>query len=231
MKKLFLVFTTSLLSTCAIAQNKFADNASSEKYQAKINVETCSEGLCTGKASIILLDKITGKEIQTFNSKDLDFSLKTHQDPKEGLVELGKYQSPLIFGDFNFDGHEDIAIRNGSNSAYSDPSYDVYVFNSSKSKFVINKELTNLASTNSGMFNIDRKNRQLSVYRKDGCCYNKTTYYKTDRKNGLTEISSVIEDSSIGDYVTVITQKVIDGKTKKTIERFKTKEYYKDDQN
>nr|WP_199157518.1 hypothetical protein [Pedobacter sp. ASV2] len=227
--KLFLVFTTSFLTTCAIAQNKFADNASSERYHAKINVESCNDGLCSGKANIILFDKISGKEIQSFNSKDLDFSLKIHQDPKDGLVELGKYQSPLIFGDFNFDGNEDVAIRNGSNSAYNDPSYDVYTFNSSKGKFVISKELTDLASTNSGMFKIDRKNKQISVYKKDGCCYNKTTNYRIDSKKGLTEASSVIEDSTIGDYVTVITQKYVDGKIKKTIERFKTVEYYKND--
>ncbi|MCZ4245626.1 XAC2610-related protein [Pedobacter punctiformis] len=228
MKKLFLVFATPFLSNCAIAQYKLADHSSSEKYEAKINVENCIDGLCSGKATIILSDKITGKEIQTFRSNDLDFSLKTNQDPKTSTVELGKYQSPLIFGDFNFDGNEDIAIRNGSKSAYNDPSYDVYIFDG-KNKFALDKELTTLASSNSGMFKIDRKSKQLSVYKKDGCCYNKTTNYRLDVKKGLLEVSSVIEDSSIGDYVTVITQKLVDGKTKRTIERFKTKEYYKED--
>lgn len=218
----FLLFVTGY----AKAQFKFLALNSSNQYKAKIFVANCADGACGGRATIILYNKATETELQTFNSVDLDFSLTEKQNANLGWLDLGKYQTPLIFGDFNFDGLEDIAIRNGSNGAYSGPSYDIYL-NSIVSKFILNKELTKLASENLGMFDVDRKLKQLAIHQKDGCCYDKTINYTFEDKKGLIETSSIIEDSSIGDDVTVITQKTVDGKIKKTVQKFKIKDYYK----
>ncbi|RDC55059.1 hypothetical protein DU508_18065 [Pedobacter chinensis] len=206
------------------AQFKFLANNSSNQYKAKIFVADCSDGSCGGKATIILYDQITEKEIQTFHSADLDFGLTEKQNAKIGWLELGKYQSPLIFGDFNFDGAEDIAIRNGSNGSYASPSYDIYL--AKGDNFFLNKELTKLASENLGMFEVNKNLKQITINHKDGCCYHKSINYAIGAKNGLTEVSSVIEDSSIGDDVTVITQKLSNGKIKRTIQKFKKKDYY-----
>lgn len=223
--KNFLFSCAFLLIGCAAqAQYKFLANNSSNAFKAKIFVENCSTGSCDGKATIILYDKITDKELQTFSSKDLDFGLTETQNAKLGWLELGKYQTPLIFGDFNFDGTEDLAIRSGNNGAYASPSYDIYL--SANGKFVLNAELTKLASENLGLFDIDKKNKQVSIHQKDGCCFDKTVNYKFDAKKGLYEDSSVIEDSSIADNVTVITQKLVEGKMKKTVQKFKFKDYY-----
>ncbi|WP_231427083.1 hypothetical protein [Pedobacter sp. Leaf250] len=225
MKKVFL-FLFVLSSFQSMAQFKFLANNSSNQYKAKIFVADCDDDLCGGKATIILYNKISGKELETFRSADLDFSLTEKQDAKIGWLELGKYQSPLIFGDFNFDGQEDMAIRNGSTGAYLSPSYDIYLA-TNNNKFLLNKELTKLASENLGMFEIDKKTKILTTEQKDGCCYHKTINYSFDTKNKLTEVSSMIEDSSVGDIVTVITQKKVSGKMIKTIQRFKTADYYK----
>lgn len=209
----------------AQGQYKFLDNTSSNQYEAKIFVANCENGLCGGKGTIILYDKISGAELQTFNSPDLQFSLTEKQDAKLGWLPLGKYQSPLIFGDFNFDGHEDIAIRNGSKGAYDSPSYNIYTA-ASATKFNIDTRLSELASNNLGMFAVDKKNQRISIMEKSGCCYQKTISYKQDSKKQWFVIESVIEDSSIGDEVVVITQKLINGKMQKTVEKFKTKDYY-----
>jgi len=219
---LFLLFATGY----AKAQFKFLALNSSNQYKAKIFVANCADGSCGGKATIILYDKATDAELQTFNSTDLDFNLNEKQNANIGWLDLGKYQTPLVFGDFNFDGLEDVAVRNGSNGAYKEPSYDVYL-NSTNNKFILNNELTKLASENLGMFDVDRKLKQLAIHQKDGCCYDKTINYMFDSKKGLIEASSVIEDSSIGDDVTVITQKMVDGKVKRTVQKFKIKDYYK----
>ncbi|RZK20725.1 MAG: hypothetical protein EOO86_03400 [Pedobacter sp.] len=225
MKNPFL-FAILFSSFQAAAQFKFLANNCSNQYKAKIFVADCDNGLCGGKSTIILYDKDSDKELETFHSADLDFSLAEKQDARIGWLELGKYQSPLIFGDFNFDGLEDMAIRNGSTGTYMSPSYDVYIANAN-SKFILNKELTKLASENLGMFEVDKKTKQLTIEQKDGCCYHKTINYILDAKNNLTEVSSVIEDSSIGDIVTVITQKKVSGRIIKTVQRFKTADYYK----
>jgi len=222
--KYLLIFIFLISGYSSPAQFKFLANNSSNQYKAKIFVADCNDGSCGGKATIILYDQITEKEIQTFHSADLDFGLTEKQNAKIGWLELGKYQSPLIFGDFNFDGAEDIAIRNGSNGSYASPSYDIYL--SKGGNFFLNKELTKLASENLGMFEVNKNLKQITINQKDGCCYYKSINYATGAKNGLTEVSSVIEDSSIGDDVTVITQKLLNGKVKRTIQKFKKKDYY-----
>ena len=225
MKSLFIFCGILLLFSNSQAQFKFLANNSSDQYKAKIFVDKCEGNACGGKATVIVYDKVTGREIDTFHSEDLDFGLTETQNAKLGWLELGKYQTPLIFGDFNFDGLEDLAIRNGNKGAYSSPSYDIYLA-AAENKFLPNSELTKLASENLGMFDVDKKLKQVSIHQKDGCCFDKTINYKFDAKNVPYEDSSVIEDSSIADIVTVITQKMVDGKVKRTVQKFKMKDYY-----
>ncbi|WP_145860247.1 XAC2610-related protein [Pedobacter suwonensis] len=225
MKSLFIFCGILLLFSSSQAQFKFLANNSSDQYKAKIFVEKCEGNACSGKATIIIYEKVTDRETDIFHSEDLDFGLIATQNAKLGWLELGKYQTPLIFGDFNFDGLEDLAIRNGSNGAYGSPSYDVYL-SSKENKFLKSEELTKLASENLGMFDFDKKRKQIATHQKDGCCFDKTVNYKFNAKNILYEDSSVIEDSSIADIVTVITQKNVDGKIKRTVQKFKMKDYY-----
>lgn len=225
MKNLLIIGASLFISFNATAQFKFLSNNTSDEYNAKLFVANCNNGHCDGKATIALYDKITGDDIQTFHSGDLDFSINEKQDARIGWLDLGKYQSPLIFGDFNFDGREDLAIRNGSKGAYGSASYDVYISDKNR-KFTLDKHLTKLASENLGMFDVDRKKKQISIEQKSGCCYHSTTSYEVNGKKGLKEVSSVIEDSSMGDEVTVITQKLVGGKMQKTVQKFKTKDYY-----
>lgn len=221
----YLTICLLFISVCAQGQYKFIDNTSSGQYEAKIFVANCEKSSCDGKGTIIMYNKISGAEIQTFHSINLEFSLTDKQDAKLGWLPLGKYQSPLIFGDFNFDGFEDIAIRNGSKGSYDSPSYDVYVA-TVNAKFSLDARLTALASQNLGMFALDKKNQWISTEEKNGCCYLKTTRYKQDHKKQWLVVETVIEDSSIGEDVLVITQKLINGKIQKTVEKFKIKDYY-----
>lgn len=223
--KNFFLLTLLFISFQAVGQFKFLANNSSNQYKAKIFVADCDKGLCEGKGTIILYDKISNQELETFSSSNLNFSLIEKQDAKIGWLELGKYQTPLIFGDFNFDGKEDIAIRNGSNGAYMSPSYDIYL--ATNNRFLLSKELTTLASNNLGMFEFNKKTKSISIQQKEDCCFYKTINYSIDSKNRLAEISSVIEDLTIKDVVTVITLKRVNGKMVKTIERFNKEEYYK----
>lgn len=225
MKSLIIFCSILLVASTSKAQFKFLANNSSDQYKAKIFVDKCEGNACGGKATVIIYDKVTDREIDTFHSEDLDFGLTETQNAKLGWLELGKYQTPLIFGDFNFDGLEDLAIRNGNNGAYASPSYQVYL-TSKENKFLLNNELTKLASENLGMFDVDKKTKQIAIHQKDGCCFDKTINYKFDAKNLPYEDSSVIEDSSIADIVTVITQKIVDGKIKRTVQKFKMKDYY-----
>jgi len=226
MKKILILILFPLLYTASFAQYKFLAPNASNQYDAKVFVNDYNKNICSGKGTVIIYDKATNREVQSFHSENLIFTLNEKQKGELGWLELGKYQSPMIFGDFNFDGNEDIAIRNGTNPKNNSAAYDIYLFNSANN-FVLDPQLTKLASTNMGMFLTDKVNKQVSIEEETGCCIHKTIHFQKNDKEQWAEVSSVIEDLSVTDYVTVITQTLIDGKIKRTVEKFKTKDYYK----
>ena len=99
--------------------------------------------------------------MQKFVSDDLDFDLSDDLKPSANIIELYGEQSPLIFDDFNFDGTEDIAIRNGNEGPYGGPTYDVYVYNKTRKHFVFSSDLSALTHENLGMFHVDHDNKRI----------------------------------------------------------------------
>lgn len=134
----------------------------------------------------------------------------------------------MIFDDFNFDGSEDLAIRNGNQSGYGGPSYDVYVYNSTRKQFVLSNELTALAYENLGMFQTDHKRKRIITFAKSGCCWHITTEYTVVPKKGLQKVYEMEEDAMDGEYVTVTTRNLINNKWASQSKKYKIKDYYKE---
>lgn len=217
-----------LLGTTVFAQQQFELKDASKNYDVKINVENCGKEECQGKASIELFDKKTSKKFQTLTSENLNFYLNEDQKPTANIIQLYDEQSPLIFDDFNFDGTEDIAIRNGNESGYGGPSYDVYVFNITKKQFVLSEELTGLAHDNLGMFNTDSERKRLITYSKSGCCWHITTEYSVLPQRGLFKVYELEEDATGGEKVKVIKREFIDDKWITNTKEYPVNEYYKE---
>ncbi len=213
--------------------HEFTINDGSVHYIAKLYVSHCDAGQCQGEGRVQLFDKANQRFVQTFRSDNLNFFLTAEQQPTVNIVQLYNEQSPLIFEDFNFDGSEDLAIRNGNNSGYGGPSYDVYVFNQSRGQFVPSKELTALAYENLGMFQTDPVRKRLTTFTKSGCCWHETTEYAVVPKRGLVATKILTEDatSSDGRYVYVTTQtrsNGVNGKMVRKTKRYKMADYYPD---
>lgn len=217
-----------LLGTVVFAQNQFELKDASKNFDVKMNVEHCAEDECQGKATIELLDKKTSKIFQTLTSDNLNFYLNKDQKPTANIIQLYNEQSPLIFDDFNFDGTEDMAIRNGNESSYGGPSYDVYVFNITKKQLVLSEELTVLAHENLGMFNTDSERKRLITYSKSGCCWHLTTEYSVFSQRGLFKVYELEEDATGGEKVKVTRKEFIDDKWTTHIKTYPINEYYKD---
>ena len=217
-----------LLGTTVFAQNQFELKDASKNYDVKINVENCDKEECQGKATIELLDKKTSKKFQTLISDNLNFYLNEDQKPTVNIIQLYNEQSPLIFDDFNFDGTEDIAIRNGNESGYGGPSYDVYVFNITKKQFVPSEELTALAHDNLGMFNTDSERKRLITYSKSGCCWHITTEYSVLPQRGLFKVYELEEAATGGEKVIVTKSEFINDKWIKNVKTYPINVYYKD---
>ena len=75
MRSLIIFCSILLIASTSKAHFKFLANNSSEQYKAKIFVDKCEGNACSGKATVIVYDKITNREIDTFHSEDLDLSL------------------------------------------------------------------------------------------------------------------------------------------------------------
>jgi len=218
----------ALLGAAVFGQNHFELNDTSNNYNIKIDVQNCENNECSGKASIELFDKKNSKKFQTLTSDNLNFYLNEDQKPTANIIQLYNEQSPLIFDDFNFDGTEDIAIRNGNESGYGGPSYDVYVFNITKKQFVPSEELTTLAHENLGMFNTDSERKRLITYSKSGCCWHLTTEYTVLPQRGLFKVYELEEDATGGETVKVTKKEFIDDKWITNIKTYPISEYYKE---
>ncbi|MBT2620483.1 hypothetical protein [Chryseobacterium sp. ISL-6] len=211
-------------------QHHFELKTGSNHYDAVITVNDCDAEKCSGSGIVELKDKKTLRTIQTLTSDDLYFYLNKDQQPSVNVIQLYDEQSPLIFEDFNFDGSEDIAIRNGNESSYGGSSYDVYVYNSTKKQFVISDELTTLAFENLGMFQTDPKRKRLITFSKSGCCWHLTTEYQVIPKKGLDKVYELEEDAMGGEeFVKVTKRQKINNKWIVKSKKYPIKQYYKED--
>lgn len=175
MKKLFLFVL--LLSVPALAQVKFEKGNASRNYNARIEVERCAEDTCGGRLKIELFKKASAKPFQIINLEDSEFAIE--EAKLNNAKRRYDYQSIIFFEDYNFDGVEDLSIRDGNNGAYSGPSYQIYLFSPQRGKFVHSAAFTRLAQSEYlGMFEVDKKKRVVRVASKGGCCMHRTEEFR-----------------------------------------------------
>ncbi|MBS1795280.1 MAG: hypothetical protein JSS81_15595 [Acidobacteria bacterium] len=212
------------------AQKTFLLTKASKTYDLKVTIEKCEDDTCEGPATVYLLRKGDEKAFQTIRMENLFLELGTDQKPTANLIELyGENNSGVIFEDYNFDGIEDLALRNGNFGNYGGPSYDVLLFSKKKRQFVLNDPLTVLASENLGMFDVDPIRKTIETFAKSGCCWHERTRYKIVNDRPV-KVYVLTEDVPPGDGTIVIltTRTLVNGKWKKKVKRVPTKDYYKD---
>jgi len=221
---LVLFITTSNLS---FGQKEFSINDGSKTYSVLITVAKCESNECSGEGTVVLYDKSSNIIFQTIKSEDLYFFHEGLLSPAVNVIEIYGGQSPLIFDDFNFDGSEDLAVRNGNNGSYGGPSYDIYLLNAATKQFEINSKFTELASVNLGMFDTDREKKRIITFNKSGCCRHITTEYEV-LNNNLIKVYELEEDAAVDSgYVTVIEHKLTKGVWYVSTKKSKIEDYYK----
>ncbi|MGO3383214.1 MAG: XAC2610-related protein [Acinetobacter guillouiae] len=199
----------------------------SKHYDAVIDI-ACEKDECGTKAEVKLFKKGSKAVFQAFHSDDLTMYLDEKFKPSVNVIQLYDEQSPLIFDDFNFDGTEDLAIRNGNYGSYGGPVYDIYVFNQSKNKFVLSQELSALTQENLGMFEVDKKRKRIITFNNCGCCYHIRCVYHVVPRKGLLLVREFIEDATSpqGDQVEVTDRNLVNGRWKEKTKYYPTAKYY-----
>ena len=231
MKKHFLLSVFVLLTAATVfGQKSFLLKDASKNFDLKITVAGCEDDICEGKATVYLLKKNQTAVVQTIQMPNIYLELSSDQKPTANLIELyGENNSGIVFDDYNFDGAEDLALRNGNDGSYGGPSYDILLFSKATKKFVRNPRLTKLASESLGLFTVDKKAKTLETFNKSGCCWHQTIRYQVTN-NRPVKIYVFTEDAAGAntDKVILTTETLKNGKWRKTTKTELVKDYYKE---
>ena len=127
------------------------------------------------------------------------------------------YGRKVELGDYNFDGHEDLAVPVDNAGSYWGPTYAILLFQPLTGHYVEAPKLSTLTRENLGLFQVDPKRKRLIIYNKSGCCI----HYKTELSvtgEVPTELSGEVESVIYeNDTCRVVLERTAqDGKTKTT---------------
>jgi hypothetical protein len=225
LKTIFFIGIILYFTSVGFAQTVFTSTALSTIYNVKISIDSCNTIDCSGHAKILITNKLT-----SFQQQLLVDEMKIYSDANETIQLqkgniLANNNASIVFEDFNFDGTQDIAIRNGNYCGYGFPSYDIYVYHSTKKKFVFSQDLTNLNLESLGLFDVDKKRKRLITSSKSGYTWHQTCEYIIVPKVGLQKVYELTTEAHEDEGLMYITTKTkVKGvwKTKLTKESLKT---------
>jgi hypothetical protein len=205
-------------------QQTFKIQKASNKYDIIANIDSCDKDdlpdVCSGSGHINVFKKGEDTPFQVIDQDNLWFDkVKTSYNPlldaKRRVLYDDEYS--LIVGDFNFDGEEDLAIRNGHNGGYGAPSYTIYLFQKRSRRFAENKEFSDLADgVYLGMFFPDSRRKVLHGYWKSGAGYHVEEIYTVIHDRPVL-IEKTEQEATVTGLLIVTTHKRINGKWVKTV--------------
>lgn len=213
-----ILLAVLVFSTGAAAQIKFEVKSASKLYDVQIDVERCEDRTCEGKAAFTLFKKNSTTPFQVLNLPETWFMHGDNDQPSANLSRLYDEQGAVSFSDYNFDGIEDLALRDGRNGIYGSASYQIYLFSRKTGKFFNSPEFTTLAQDGLGMFEVDRKRKVLRVLSKSGCCLHMSQEYSVVN-NRPRKILEVVEDAGVADdtRVKITTKRLVNGRWRTTV--------------
>ena len=220
-KTIFLIF---LLSAAVFAQQKFEVKNASKNFAARFEVESCDESFCRGKITFSLFRKGENKPFQIIKLPETEFMLEEAELADAKLMY--DRQSVVFFEDYNFDGREDLALRDGNNSGYGGPSYQIYLYAAQSGRFIKSRTLTDLAQgENLGMFEVDKKKKVLRSFSKSGCCWHQTREFIVIG-NRPKKVFEETEDATIPDEkkVKITAKRLVKGKWQTKVKFVKREE-------
>lgn len=220
---LVLVFFTG---QTLFAQRTFKIENASKKYDLFVqvvenDVQDKLQGYVKGSAQINLYRKGKKRAFQILRLPKVIVSEEnTAFNPKINAKPRGLYAETysFVFEDFNFDGHEDLAVWSGFEGGYVGPSYNVYLYKTGR--FVLNKRLSKLTEgVYLGLFHLEPKKKRLLTFSKSGCCYHETETYKIVHNKPLLVEKEI--EYFIGDDKFLETRKLVRGKWRKRTKKLK----------
>lgn len=173
-----VLLSTALAASAMAEPRAFSVNDRSDQYLVDVLFpEPPEDPHQLAQAFITVRDSKTLEVLQQLQTPA--GNVPVDRNGKVGNWLLGP-QSLLYFDDFNFDGRQDLAIRNGNDpDASYKPTFDVYLQDPQKTQWILNPALTNLAKEDSkGMFSFSPLDGILLSQTDRGCCWSRDTHWK-----------------------------------------------------
>ncbi|QRN34148.1 lysozyme inhibitor LprI family protein [Pectobacterium brasiliense] len=219
----------SRIQTLSGSENISLITKASDQWDFVLGVAKCnldpSYPTCEGPGTLDIFKKGSGELFQRITMENMFIELNKKGETTVNLVEVyGENNSGLVIDDANFDHHADIILRNGNNGAYGGPSYDVYLFDVEKQQFTLNAPLTELASSNLGLFEIDGKRKTITTSTKSGCCWHQSSTYQIANNKPVLIAETTEEYSEEKKAMVATTRELVGGKwnVKEKIEKSDT---------
>ncbi|MBA0197097.1 DUF1311 domain-containing protein [Pectobacterium brasiliense] len=219
----------SRIQTLSGSENISLITKASDQWDFVLGVAKCnldpSYSTCEGPGTLDIFKKGSGELFQRITMENMFIELNKKGETTVNLVEVyGENNSGLVIDDANFDHHADIILRNGNNGAYGGPSYDVYLFDVEKQQFTLNAPLTELASSNLGLFEIDGKRKTITTSTKSGCCWHQSSTYQIANNKPVLIAETTEEYSEEKKAMVATTRELVGGKwnVKEKIEKSDT---------
>ena len=213
------------------AQETFVFKDKSKIYDVRVGFEKCDDGereaaddpepkkVCNDRATFYLSKKEAASVFQVIEMDETFLALSGVRRKKGDVTELyGKRNAGVYFADYNFDGIEDLVLGNGSYRPYGGISNDVFLFSKTQGKFVKNAELSRMESENM-LVDVNKKLKYIETQTKSGCWHEKARYRFVN--NRLQKFYVYTEDaaSANGKWVSLITERLVGGKWRKTTQK------------
>ena len=219
----------SRIQTLSGSENISLITKASDQWDFVLGVAKCnldpSYSTCEGPGTLDIFKKGSGELFQRITMENMFIELNKKGETTVNLVEVyGENNSGLVIDDANFDHHADIILRNGNNGAYGGPSYDVYLFDVEKQQFTLNAPLTELASSNLGLFEIDGKRKTITTSTNTGCCWHQSSTYQIANNKPVLIAETTEEYSEEKKAMVATTRELVGGKwnVKEKIEKSDT---------
>lgn len=191
-------------------------------YDFLLDMQPCTERTCEGPAFLGIQRTGSTTVAQAIYLPNVFLTRQENGQPLVNSARLYDYQGVINAGDFNFDDQPDFAVQNGNRGSYGGPSYDVFLFDGVRQRFIYSPDLSGLTLENLGFFDIDGKRKRLITFSKSGCCYHEKSEYVVEGNQPI-EVKREIEDATGGsgdpEMVLLSTEERVEGQWKTTASR------------
>ncbi|AOR63292.1 lysozyme inhibitor LprI family protein [Pectobacterium wasabiae] len=213
----------SRIQALSSSENISLITQASDQWDFVLSVATCtldpSYSTCEGPGTLDIFKKGRGDLFQRITMENMFILLNTKGEVTANLVEAGgENNSGLMIDDANFDHHADILLRTGINEASGGSSYDVYLFDVEKQQFALNAPLTELASSDLSLFDIDEKSKTITTVAKSPCCWFQSFTYQVVNNKPVLIVETTEAYSEEKQATVVTTRELVGGKWKVTEE-------------